>query len=429
MGRRWGARSIASLLLFVLATLLTPLAVVGHWGNQTVSDSEQYLATIGPLASEPAIQQAIADEVTKALVAKVDTETLVTELLDSIVKKPFITDRLAGPITAGINGLIGQAVLRLVESQAFETVWLKANEVAQRSAIALLEGKESGIIQTKGDEIVLDTSELLRDVQQRLVASGLTVAGNVTIPSQGHQIALFQTQLLPQLQLIYRFSSPILQWLPLIVAALFALSIALARRRPRTLLTLGVVLSVVALLILWSLAAGETVTQVQLSATGLGAALGVFWTTFFAYLVNSLQALLLLGVFTAVAGWYAGRSRPASSLRDRICTGLQELGQLIPSGVNTFVRAYSLFLRWAVALVLGLLLVGFGSITIGRTFWLLALGVLLFALIEACNTPDRDVYAVAVIEDPVSGDVVEVVAVEAAQPIEPSGEGGEPRSS
>lgn len=415
MGRRWGARSIASLLLFVLATLITPVAVIGHWGNATVSDSEQYLDTIGPLASEPAIQQAIADEVTKALVAKVDTETLVTQLLDSLINRPLLTDKLAGPITAGINGLIGQAVLKLVESQAFETVWLKANEAAQRSAIALLEGKESGIIQTNGDEIVLDTSSLLRDVQQRLVDAGLTVAGNVTIPEQGHQIVLFQTQLLPQLQLIYRFSSPILQWLPLIVAALFALSIALARRRPRTLLTLGIVLAVMGLLLLWSLSAGETITQVQLSARGLGAALTVFWSTFFAYLVNSLQALVLLGVFTAAAGWFAGQSRPARHLRDRVCAGLQELGRVIPDGVNTFVRSYSLFLRWAVAIVLGFMLVGFGSVTMARTFWLLALGVLLFAVIEACNRPDRDVYADVVSEEIA---VIEVLAPDDATPVD-----------
>ncbi|MFA7323056.1 MAG: hypothetical protein WC005_01730 [Candidatus Nanopelagicales bacterium] len=398
MGRRWGARSIASLLIFVIAMLLTPVAVIGHWGHRTVTDTEQYLATVGPLASDPVIQQAISDEVTKALVAKIDTETLVSQFLGNFVKNPMLTDKLSAPIAAGVNGLIGQAVLRLIESPAFETIWLKTNEAAQRSAVALLEGKPSGIIQTNGDKVVLDTTSLLVAVQQKLVESGLSVADNVTIPSTGHQITLFETNLLPQLQLIYQFTSPVLQWLPLLVAALFALSIALARRRPRTVLTLGVVLAATALVLLFAMSFAQTATQVQLTSNGLGLALGAFWTTFFAYLMNSLQAVLLLGVVIAGAGWFAGGSRPASRIRDHICQGLHELGAPIPAGVNTFVRAYSLFLRWAVAIVLVLLLVTFDSLSLGRTFWLLALGVLLFAVIEACNRPDREVFAVEGVE-------------------------------
>lgn len=392
MGRRWGARSIASIVLFVLATLLTPLAVIGHWAHSTVSDSEQYIATVGPLASDPAIQQAVGQEVTAALVAKIDTENLVSQFLDSFVKNPQINERLASPIAAGINTLIGTAVQKFIESDAFEAVWIKTNEAAQRSAIALLEGRESGIIQTNGDQVVLDITSLLTSVQQQLVDSGLSVAANVQIPQTGHQIVLFEISTLGELQLIYKLSSPVLEWLPLIVAAMFALSIALARRRPRIVLVLGITLIVEAVLLMIAMNVSEAAVQLQLSKNGLGLALSAFWSTFFAYLFNGLQALLLLGVFAALAAWYAGSSRWATQIREEVCTGLHHIGEVVPEGLNTFVRSYSLFLRWGVAIVLGLLLFGTGNMDLGRTFWLLALGVLLFAAIEACNRPDRDSY-------------------------------------
>ncbi|HBJ72865.1 MAG TPA: hypothetical protein DDY88_03965 [Actinobacteria bacterium] len=392
MSRRWGARSIASLLLFVLASVLTPFAVVGHWGHSTVSDAEQYIATVGPLASDPAIQQAVGEEVTAALVARIDTETLVSQFLDSFVKNPQINERLASPIAAGVNSLIGTAVQKFLESSAFETVWIKTNEAAQRSAMALLEGKEAGIIQTNGDEVVLDLSTLLTAVQRELVDSGLSIAANVQIPQTGHQIVLFETPLLGQLQTIYGFTSPILEWLPLLVAALFALSIALARKRPRLVLTLGVVLAVEALLLMFAMNVSEAAVQLQLGRSGMGLALSAFWSTFFAYLLNGLQALLMLGVFASVAGWYAGSSRWALHIREEVCKGLHELGAPIPEGLNTFVRSYSLFLKWGVSIVVGLLLFTVGNMDLARTFWLGALGVLLFAGIEACNRPDRDVY-------------------------------------
>jgi len=401
MGRRWGARSIASLLIFIIATVLTPIAVVGHWGHRTVTDAEQYIATVGPLASDPAIQRAVGQQVTKVLLEKVNTEELVTGFVGNFVQNPAIADRLVGPISAGIDNLIGQAVDRALASPAFETVWVETNIAAQKSLMLLLEGKPAGIIQRNGDEVVLNTTELLKAVQQQVVDAGLSVAANITIPETGNQIVLFETPLIGQIQTIYSFTSPVLMWLPLLVFALFALAIALARRRPRVVLTMGVFLAAWAVVLLISMSSTESALQGKLGMTGLGLALSAFWTTFFAYLVNGLQAILLLGVGAVVVGWLAGSSRPAMLVRQHLCDGLQQIGTVIPPGINTFVRSYSLFLRWAVALVLFFILTAFDTVSLVRVFWLGALGVLLFAIIEACNTPDRDMYAEIVVEETV----------------------------
>ena len=38
--RRWGARSVVSLLVFVIAALVLVPALIGHWGHRTVVDSD-----------------------------------------------------------------------------------------------------------------------------------------------------------------------------------------------------------------------------------------------------------------------------------------------------------------------------------------------------------------------------------------------------
>ncbi len=74
--KKWRARSYVSLVLFIVATLLTPIAVIGHWGHETIANPEQYINTVGPLAENPEIQQAVADTVSDAIIEKVDTSRL-----------------------------------------------------------------------------------------------------------------------------------------------------------------------------------------------------------------------------------------------------------------------------------------------------------------------------------------------------------------
>jgi hypothetical protein len=60
--RRW--RPVVATLLIVVGCVLAPLSVVAVWTRSQVTDTDRYVATVAPLARDPAIQQAIADQVT-----------------------------------------------------------------------------------------------------------------------------------------------------------------------------------------------------------------------------------------------------------------------------------------------------------------------------------------------------------------------------
>lgn len=372
--KRWGARSIASLLIFILATVLTLPALVGHWGHRTVIDGERYIQTVGPLINQPEVQQALATTVTDAVIAKVDTESQVDSLLGSLFPNAGFTGQLAGPIAAGINGLIGELVTKFVASDQFANVWIQLNTAAQKGIVLILEGKDGGVVSLKGDELVLDTSAALQTIQQYLVDSGITVAGNITIPDADREIVLANTPALAQIRTIYGLTSPALQWLPLILAIMFGASVLLARRRARTTVATGIVFVVSGVVLIIGLGAGQSAFTNQLAGTPWGPAADTFWNTLLDYLVTGTWALIALGIVLIVAGWFGGRTKIARAARGQVATGLAELrGRMFAGGNGPLPTSTFPYVLWIIYGLGVLLLLVSSLMSVGTVLWISAL--------------------------------------------------------
>jgi len=382
--KRWGARSVAALIIFLVAALLTPIALVGHWGHRTVIDSERYIDTVGPLISNPEVQAGISTTITDALVTKVDTANTVDQLLDKLFPDSSFNSMLSAPIAAGVNGLIGELVTRFVASDQFAAVWITLNVAAQRGLVALLDGREEGPITLEGDEVVLDISAALGSVQQFLVDNGITAAANITLPDDQRNIVLVEAPALAQIRFIYDLTSPILQWLPLLVAALFALSIALARRRARIVVATGIFLVATAGLLSLGLSAGEDSFNNQLEGTAFGPASEVFWDTLLNYLILGVEAIFVLGIVVIIAGWFGGRTSIALRLRGSLVKGLDELGDRIDGrrDFRNLVGVHAQKVRWAIYLLIGLILLGSSVMSPSTVLWSTALGAGLLTLVQ-----------------------------------------------
>ena len=75
-------------------------------------------------------------------------------------------------MSGAINGLIDREVRAFVASDAFADIWVRVNTRAQQTLVRVLEGDEGGAVSVQGDQVVLDVSEVIDQVQQRLVARG-----------------------------------------------------------------------------------------------------------------------------------------------------------------------------------------------------------------------------------------------------------------
>ncbi|MER6218388.1 hypothetical protein ABT213_30635 [Streptomyces sp. NPDC001674] len=60
-------RALGSTVLVFVASVLALLAVVAVWANSFIRDTDRYVATVAPLASNPDIQQAVTNRVTTAV--------------------------------------------------------------------------------------------------------------------------------------------------------------------------------------------------------------------------------------------------------------------------------------------------------------------------------------------------------------------------
>jgi hypothetical protein len=394
--KRSGVRSIAAVLIFVIAAALTPVAMLGNWGHATVVNSEQFLATVGPLAESPQVQAAVSEAVSAAIVKQVDTTAIVGDFLGGLLNNDQLSASLSAPIAAGVNKLIGEIVQGFIASDAFQKVWVTLAGATQKSVVAILQGGNEGPVQMQGDQVVLDISDLLTAVQGQLVAQGVSLADKVTIPASDRQIVLFEAPAVAQLQFVYSLASPILQWFPLLLAILFGLAITLARRRPRMVLAVGIALVVTGGLTTWALGVGKTFFVDQLAGTVFGGASGIFWDTLFNYLMTGLQGLVIFGVVVAIAGWFAGSSRPARNVRSHVVAGLTEIGSSLPeNGLSTFMAARADTFRWVITAVTVFILVVGSVMSLTHMIWVLLLAGGLFTLLQVLIAKTEAVAATA----------------------------------
>lgn len=398
--KRWSGKSIASLLVFILAVILTIPALVGHWGHRTVIDAGRYIETVGPLGSSAEVQEAVATAVKDAVLERVDTEKQVDELLSGLFPDRPVVQNLSAPIAAGINSAIGALIDRFVASDAFEKLWITLNTGLQRGLVAILSGESDGTVRLEGDQIVLDISSLLGEVQQYLVDEGITAAASITIPDSDRTIVLAESPALAQIRFVYSLTSPLLEWFPVIIAALFALSIWLSRRRARTVVATGVVLVVSGVLVWQGLNVGEGAFVDQLAGTVFAPASAIFWSTLFAYLVAGTKAVILLGVAVIVGGWLGGRTSSARTLRGHLTRGLGEISARMPEGLRGSLAGSISWLRWVVYGI-GIVIVMISDVlSPSSVIWTVALTAGLVTLTELLAVPPR-----------VTVEVIEVVEI------------------
>ncbi len=311
--RRFGVRAIAAGLCLVLATLLLPLGMVGFWGQRTLTDTQQFVATVGPLASNPQVVQSIAESVTEALTSNVDLEAEVKKAL------PPAAAPLAGPIAGAIPTFIEEATVKLLSTEQFQKLWTGAVGTLQEAVIAVLSGDTSGPVQESNGEIVLDLGAVIEQVKERLVANGLTAIENVPIPPAADtQIVLLNDSQVAQARAIYNVTVPSAQLLIVVVILLFIGSILLARKRIRMTGIVGIGVLIGAGLLRLLLAIAPTALTNSFTGTPWETSIAVFFDTLTSYLLNSANLFVLIGLVLLIVSWVFSGQKYAVALRERV---------------------------------------------------------------------------------------------------------------
>lgn len=384
--KRSKGRSAAVIVCLVLAALLTTPAAIAYWGQRTLNDTTRYVNTVGPLVDSPEVQDAIATKVTDTIQDQVDIEALLNDVFSGVITDRPRLQRLVGPLSGAINSLIDRQVREFLASDQFADLWTAANTRAQQTLQRVLKGEQGGAVSLQGEQIVLDVSQVIDQVKQRLVDRGLTILQNVPIPDIDKQIVLVEAPQVKQLRTIYAFANPLAQWLIVVVAGLYLLALVLSRRRPRTTVIIGALLAANALLIALALTIGRQLFIDALSGTTFGPASAVFYDQLLSYLERGRQVFFRLGLVIVVIGWFAGPNKSGSATRAAVRDGLEGIGRAVSGGpVGTAGRWVAVNARWlrVVIGVLGAVVLLWGNnISTSRLFWSLALVALLLIVVQ-----------------------------------------------
>jgi hypothetical protein len=377
----------------ILGLGLLPLGTVTYWGNRTVTDSERYIETMGPLAYSEQIQDSLSVFITDKIEEQVDPEALVNQVFAGLIEE-YPSLKALVPIVAGaIDSLIAQVVDRLVRSEQFQELWNLANTAAQKSIMAILEGNDAGPVTLQGDEVVLDISALIDQVKQGLVDRGFGAAANISVPETDRQIVLLEAPQLAQIRTIYSLTSPIAASLIWIAVILLVGAVFLARRRPRMAAWAGGGAAVGGLGLVIGLGIGERVFVNTLENTPFAQASQTFYDQLLKFLYNGAYSLIVIGVIILAVGLYLCGARWAAELRAGVNNLASDIAGTIPPGPITnsgaWVASNARWLRVGVAAIFVLIVIIGNDLSVARTIWAAVIALILLALIQVWAATTR----------------------------------------
>ncbi len=353
-GKRLRRLSIA---LAVIGALLLPPSVATVWLRNRVLDTDIYVETVEPLASDPAIERAVANRVAEEVSSAVDLESEIQGLL------PEQAAPLAAFIANGAEGLIDDLALKAVESDQFKTIWEAANREGHAALVAILTGRDGDVLDFSDGEVTLDLGGLVNTVLGGVDdATGLDLASRVPDDAVDAQFVLFQSQELADAQSAVKLLDTLSWLLVVLTLACLAGAVLVAPDKRLGFRRIGIGISVSMLLTLIALALGR---QAYLNAlTGVvesGAAAEAAFDIITNFLRAALRAAFALGVVFFVAAWIVGPSRSAARVRGwgaalsvqvDARTGERDLGP-----VPRWVRDHLGALTWAVLATAGIVVV------------------------------------------------------------------------
>ena len=395
--KRARLRKVFAVVFIVIAVLAATALTPGLWARRTVYNTNRYLAVVGPLASDPAIQEALARQLTQAVFTATDVEAKVQA---AIAERAPRLGFIAGPLTSSLQGFVQDQAQKVLASSQFQDFWVRANTALQKQVVAVLDGN-SDVLTVQGNQVVFNYLPLLNDALQQLsgtlsailnrpitlptitpdtvpsqAVTSLETALGVTLPPTFGSVTLFQGDALTSVQDAVSTFNKIL----ILAIALFiigaALALILSTNRRRTLLQLVTALIVVVVLERrFAIAEANNVVSMAKpeNQAAVQAIIGAFLSSLLLATKRILWVLFLVLVVAVVTAPYPWAVRARAWVGDvgRAAVGAVRGAEIGPAAVWVGGHRDALMLAGAVVAAIILL---FATISLG---WFLVLAIIL----------------------------------------------------
>ncbi|MFZ3597684.1 hypothetical protein [Streptomyces sp. BH104] len=399
--RRHRGRSFPAVVLIVIGCVLAPLGIVASWAADTVGDTDRYVDTVAPLASDPDIQKAVANRATDAIMQRIDLRSLLSQVPTDdrpLVEKSL--GKLGDSLEAAVRSFVQDKAQGFVASDAFENIWKQTNRTAHGALDKALTGSGGGAVKLEGgDTVTLDLGPVVEQVKQRLVDSGLTVAAR--IPEVHTDFTLVRSDNIGKAKTYMRLLQVMGNWLPVLALVLVAAGVLVSVRRRRSLVAAALAVAVSCGLLGIGLRVFRVIYLDRLPASVSQDAAAAVYDTMTHFLFTMVRMVVALGVVVALGAWLTGRGKRAGVVRGLWVSGIDgarlaaDRAGFRTGPVGPFVRRYRTWLVWilVVAALLVHLLWSYptGWVVVGIALCLLfLLAVVEFLAAEGNGGGDRE---------------------------------------
>lgn len=213
-----GLRGSLWRLFAVLASIVLPVAMASAWLATVVIDTDSYVDTVAPLASDDTIREAATDVLQTAAVGSIEDTTGRT---------------LNATRREQVTAVVGVSV----DSPEFEEVWRTANRTAHEQVVAILEDEDDTHVNDNG-QVVVELGPIMDSVAQALDERGVVDASRV--PSVNASLPVASVSDLERARTAYQLLDAAGLWVPALWVVLVALTLLVAAERRRALVWLAV---------------------------------------------------------------------------------------------------------------------------------------------------------------------------------------------
>jgi len=381
------------LLAVVLVAVVAPRAVVATWAHAQGADTDRWVATVAPLADDPAVQDAVSNRITEEIVSRIDVRAITTEAVDALAERGLPTTvaanlrALGTPLAQGVENFVSERVTNLVESDEFADAWATANREAHEQMVAVLTGETGDAVEVQGNAVQLNLAVLIDAVKARLVDAGFELAAR--IPTVTATFTLVESADLAKAQTGFRLLSAVARALPILALLLLGGAVLAAVRRRRALVIASLVVAG-SMLLLGVALNGFRVVYLDAVPTDRVPtdAAGAIYDQVVWFIRLNIRALLVLFLAIAAVAWVSGPDPAPVAVRRGATRALDSVRHRSDrAGLNTgpvgeFLGRYRTAIRVAVAAVVVIVYVSADHPTGGWTLKILVVAGLVLLVCE-----------------------------------------------
>jgi hypothetical protein len=395
--KRW--QRIVSVVLLVLGFILVPLSAVAIWTHNQLTNTDRYVETVSPLASNEDVQRTVATLVVNALFDQINAAKRIEDAL------PARAEFLGEPIATAMQSYATDTTEKLLASDQFQRLWDVINRRAHDQLVALLTDDADRAGRTfsiEDGQVSLDLDPVIDQVQRRLVDAGLTFLEDVSVPPVQRTIAIINTEGLAEARGYVSILDTLAWVLPVLgVLALIGSALVVPTRRRAT-IRAALVLVAACSLTLALLAIARSLYLDAATTPNVDEATA---SAVFDILIRNLRygiiTLAVVGIIVALVAYFVGPSAPAKKARSLASSGIsgarEKAGELgyEPNALERFVGAHKRGFELGIAALAVVVLVvwdrpGLGAVLFIAVVALILVGVVQFLARGAASTVAPD---------------------------------------